>query len=124
MKLSQQQSGITSLICLEDNTGNVVLQVLQLRYHLEWGTIQKRVAVGSVSYYRDWTTATRFCDRAFPVAAAKLWNELPYDVTASVSDCFSSLAENLFVSCILSGFIICTARYFAIAVYALTLTLM
>jgi len=48
-------------------------------------------------------------------------NVLPGDVTAFVSlDCFSSSAEN-FVSRILSGFIICTARRFAIAVFALTL---
>jgi len=38
-----------------------------------------------------------------------------------VSDCFSSSAENFFVLCILSGFIIYTAGRFAIAVFALTL---
>jgi len=66
--LSQQQSGITSLICLEDNTGNVVLQALQLRHHLDWDTIQKRVAVVPVSIVLDCRLAFVPCfDQADPV---------------------------------------------------------
>jgi len=52
-------------------------------------------------------------ERAFPVAAAKLWNfELPGDVTASLSlAAFRRQLTIFFVSFIIFGFIICTARH-------------
>jgi len=60
-------------------------------------------------------------DLAFPVAAVKLWNELHHRFRFSY--CFSSSAENCFVSCILPGFIICTARHFAIAVFCININI-
>jgi len=62
-------------------------------------------------------------DLAFPITAAKLWNELAGGVSASLSmTAFRYLLKTFCFVCLL-GFIICTARCFAIAVFALTLTL-
>jgi len=62
-------------------------------------------------------------DRAFPVAAA-INCGMNFPVTSPLPCLwlFSSSAENFFVSCILSGFIICTVRRFAIAVCAFNIT--
>ena len=52
-------------------------------------------------------------DWAFPVAAAKLWNEFPGDVAASQSlTAFRRHIKTSFVSCIIFGFIICTIAVF------------
>jgi len=62
-------------------------------------------------------------DRAFLVTAAKLWNELPADVTASVSlTAFSRQLKKTFLFRV-SYPDSCTASRFAIAVFALPLTL-
>ena len=64
-------------------------------------------------------------DQAFPVAAAKLWNELPGDVPASQSlTAFGRQLKTFLVSCIISGFIICTAGRFAIAVVYININTM
>ena len=53
----------------------------------------------------------------FPVATAKLWNELPGDVTAFESLIASSRRLKTFCFVIISAFILCTSKRLAIAVF-------
>jgi len=63
-------------------------------------------------------------DQAFPIGAAKLWNELPGDVTASVSlTVFHRRLKTFLFWVIYPDSLTCIARRFAIEVFALTLTI-